>query len=112
MQASAGQHLPVLACIYLYLLVFAISPLSCSTERSEAERGRSSLHCFPVVGAGVAKQSEAALNYMLESVRKFVDICHTCSSAYHQLNALPVPMLRQVYAGTLKTVGFLYVSVI
>ena len=74
MQASAGQHLPVLACIYLSLLVFALSLLSCGSERSEAERGRSSLHCFPVVGASVAKQSEAALNYMLESVRKFVDI--------------------------------------
>ena len=74
MQASAGQHLPVLHCTYLCLLVFALSLLSCSTERSEAERGRSSLHCFPVVGASVAKQSEAALNYMLESVRKFVDI--------------------------------------
>ena len=73
-QASAGQHLPVLHCTHLCLLVFALSLLSCSTERSEAERGRSSLHCFPVVGASVAKQSEAALNYMLESVRKFVDI--------------------------------------
>ena len=72
MQASAGQHLPVLACIYLYLLVFALSLLSCGTERSEAERGCSYLHCFPSVGASVSKQSEAALNYMLESVRKFV----------------------------------------
>ena len=78
MQASAGQHLPVLHCTYLCLLVFALSLLSCSAERSEAVRGRSSLHCFPVVGASVAKQSEAALNYMLESVRKFVDFV-TCS---------------------------------
>ena len=74
MPASAGYHLPVLHCTYLCLLVFALSLLSCSIERSEAERGRSSSHCFPVVGASVAKQSEAALNYMLESVRKFVDI--------------------------------------
>ena len=74
MPASASQHLPVLHCTYLCLLVFALSLLSCSTERSEAERGRSSLHCFPVVGASVAKQSEAALNDMLGSVRKFVDI--------------------------------------
>ena len=73
-QASAGQHLPVLHCTYLCLLVFALSLLSCSIERSEAERGRSSSHCFPVVGASVAKQSEAALDYMLEGVRKFVDI--------------------------------------
>ena len=73
-QASAGQHLPVLNCTYLCLLVFALSLLSCSTERSKAEGGRSSLHCFPVVGASVAKQSEDALNYMLEGVRKFVDI--------------------------------------
>ena len=72
MQASAGQHLPVLHCTYLCFLVFALSLLSCSAERSEAVGGRSSLHCFPVVGASVAKQSEAALNYMLESVRKFV----------------------------------------
>lgn len=35
-------------------------------------RGRQSM--FAVVGASVAKQSEAALNYMLEGVRKFVDI--------------------------------------
>ena len=72
MQASAGQHLPVRACIYLYLLVFALSLLSCGTERSEAERRCSYLHCFPSVGASVSKQSEASLNYMLESVRKFV----------------------------------------
>ena len=74
MQASAGQHLPVLACIYLYLLVFALSLLSCGAKRSEAERGCSELHYFPGVGASVAKQSEATLNYMLESMRKFVDI--------------------------------------
>ena len=74
MQASAGHHLPVRACIYFYLLVFALSLLSCGTERSEAERCCSYLHCFPRVGASVSKQSEAALNYMLESVRKFVDI--------------------------------------
>ena len=74
MQASAGQHLPVLSCIYLYLLVFALSLLSCGTERSEAERGRSSLLRFQVVEASVAKQSEAALNYMLGSVRKCADI--------------------------------------
>ena len=73
-QASAGQHLPVLHCTHLCLLVFAHSLLSCGPERSEGERGRSSLHCFLVVEASVAKQSEAALCYMLESVRKFVDI--------------------------------------
>ena len=61
----------VLICVFLCV---ALCLLSCSTERSEAERGCSSLHCFPVVGASVAKQSEAALNYMLESVRKCVDI--------------------------------------
>ena len=60
-------------CLYVFsLLVFALSLLSCRTERSEAERGRSLLHYFPGVGASVAKQNEAALNYMLESVRKFV----------------------------------------
>ena len=72
MQASAGQHLPVGASIYLYLLVFALSLLSWGTERSEAERGCSYSRCFPSVGASVSKQSEASLNYMLESVRKFV----------------------------------------
>ena len=46
MQASAGQHLPVLICIYVYLLVFALSLLSCGTKRSEAERGRSSIIVF------------------------------------------------------------------
>ena len=74
MQASAGQHLPVLARIYLYLLVFALSLLSCGTKRSEVEPGCSDLHYFPGVGASVAKQSEASINYMLESMRKFVDI--------------------------------------
>ena len=74
MQASVGQHLPVLICIYLYLLVIPLSLLCCGTERSEAERGRSYLHCFPTVRASMAKQSEAALNYMLGSVRKFVYI--------------------------------------
>ena len=77
MQASAGQHLPVRASIYLHLLVFALSLLSWGTERSEAERGCSYFRCFPCfpsMGASVSKQSEAALNYMLESVRKFVDI--------------------------------------
>ena len=72
MQASAGRHLPVRASIYLYLLVFALSLLSWGTERSEAERGCSYSRCFPSVGASVSKQSEASLNYMLESVRKFV----------------------------------------
>ena len=78
MQAPVGQHLPVLICIYLYLLVFALSLLSCGTERSEAERGRSSIIVFQlweqvyqsnILGDGtsqVAKQNEAALNYMLE----------------------------------------------
>ena len=65
----------VLACTYLYLLVFALSLLSCGAKRSEAERGCSRLHYFPGVGASVAKQSEeATLNYMLESMRKSVDI--------------------------------------
>ena len=72
MQASAGQHLQVRASIYLYLLVFALSLLSWGTERSEAERGCSYSSCFPSVGASVSKQSEAALNYMLPSVRKLV----------------------------------------
>ena len=72
MQASVGQHLPVLACFFLFLVVFALAVLSGGTKRSEAERGCSELHYFPGVGASVAKQSEAALNYMLESVRKFV----------------------------------------
>ena len=42
MQASAGQHLLVLACIYFSFLVFALfSLLSCGSERSEAEPDRS-----------------------------------------------------------------------
>ena len=89
MPASAGQHLPVLHCTYLCLLLFALSLLSCSIERSEAERGRSSSHCFPVVGASVAKQSEAALNYMLESVRKFVDI--VIRAPQHVMNSMRLP---------------------
>ena len=72
MQASAVQHLPVRACIYLYLLVFELALLSWVTECSEAERGCSYLRCVPGVGASVSKQSEAALSYMLESVRKLV----------------------------------------
>ena len=97
MQASAGQHPPVLACIYLYLLVFALSLLSCGAKRSETERGCSELHYFPGVGASVAKQSdEATLNYMLESMRKFVDIVIRAPRHIINLNALPVPMLRQV----------------
>ena len=36
---SAGQHLLVLDCIYFSFLVFALSLLSCGSERSEAERG-------------------------------------------------------------------------
>ena len=62
---------------YLYLFVSSgVRPFFSLlwNRESEAERGRSYLHCFPLVGASVAKQSEAALNHMLESVRKFVDI--------------------------------------
>ena len=56
-------------CLYL-CVSFGVCPFS--AERSEAERGCSYLRCFPSVGASVSKQSEATLNYMLESVRKFV----------------------------------------
>ena len=65
-------------CLYLFLS-FGVCPFSAQLwNRAQRSGARPLLitpvHCFPSVGASVSKQSEAALNYMLESVRKFVDI--------------------------------------
>ena len=59
----------------LFICIFwCLRFLFSAGEPSAAKRSEAALThvVFPSVGASVSKQSEASLNYMLESVRKFV----------------------------------------